>query len=186
MKLRYPGLGGEILKALGANPVTLPGLEIVPALADGRLDGAEWVAPWLDMDLGLHKVCSYYYAPGFHEPSHTAELLFNQRVWDKLSPAHRAILETCAWGESMDMQAQFYHENARALDRLKAVKSVQVLRYPNDVVKAFRQKTPQVIRAAVDGDALAQKVHDSYYGYLRQQLRWAELSERAYWQTRYL
>ena len=65
-------------------------------------------------------------------------------------------------------------------------KTLQVLRYPNDVVKAFRLKTPEVVRAAVEKDPFAKTVHDSYYGYLRQQLRWAELSDRAYWQARYI
>ena len=186
LKLRYPGLGGEVLRALGATPVTLPAIEIISALRDGRIDGAEWVSPWPDLDMGLHQVCNYYYAPGFHEPGHTAEMLVNQRVWEKLSSAHKAILETYGWGEFMEMQAHFYHENARSLDRLRSIKTLQVLRYPNDVVKAFRLKTPEVVRAAVETDPFAKTVHDSYYGYLRQQLRWAELSDRAYWQARYI
>lgn len=185
LKLRYPGLGGEVLRALGATPVVLPAVEILPALADGRLDGAEWVSPWPDLDMGLHKVCNYYYAPGFHEPGHTVELLVNQQVWDQLSVTHKAILETVGWGEIMEMQAHFYHENARALDRLRQIKNLQVLRYPNDVVKAFRLKTPEVVRAAVEKDPFALAVYDSYYAYLRQQLRWAEWSDRAYWQARF-
>ena len=48
--------------------VTLPGSEIVPALKSGAIDASEWVGPWLDMAMGLHKAAGYYYYPGFHEP----------------------------------------------------------------------------------------------------------------------
>ena len=61
----------------------------------------------------------------------------------------------------------------------------QVLRLPNDVTRAFRQITPQVLREAVQGDALAQEIHRSYTAYLQNQLRWAEVADRAYWQARY-
>jgi hypothetical protein len=50
-----PGLGGEVLRRLGATVVNLPGGEIVPALRSGAIDASEWVGPWDDMHLGLHK-----------------------------------------------------------------------------------------------------------------------------------
>jgi TRAP-type mannitol/chloroaromatic compound transport system substrate-binding protein len=68
LRYRMPGLGAEVLRRLGAIVVTLPGSEIVPALKSGAIDASEWVGPWLDMALGLHKAASYYYFPGFHEP----------------------------------------------------------------------------------------------------------------------
>jgi TRAP-type mannitol/chloroaromatic compound transport system substrate-binding protein len=83
------------------------------------------------------------------------------------------------------MLAQFNHENARSLQTLRQFKSVEMLRLPNDVTRAFRQITPQVLREAVQGDALAQEIHRSYTAYLQTQLRWAEVADRAYWQARY-
>jgi TRAP-type mannitol/chloroaromatic compound transport system substrate-binding protein len=43
----------------------------------------------------------------------------------------------------------------------------------------------EVLRDAVQGDALAQEIHRSYTAYLQNQLRWAEVADRAYWQARY-
>ena len=68
LRYRMPGLGAEVLRRLGAIVVTLPGGEIVPALKSGAIDASEWVGPWLDMAIGLHKAAGYYYYPGFHEP----------------------------------------------------------------------------------------------------------------------
>ena len=56
LRYRMPGLGGEVLRRLGAVVVTLPGGEIVPRFKSGAIDASEWVGPWNDMALGLHKV----------------------------------------------------------------------------------------------------------------------------------
>ena len=186
LKLRYPGLGGEILRRLGAEPVTIAATDIVPALRSGRLDGAEWISPWNDMQLGLHEVCNYYYVPGIHEPGHTMELLINPDVWAKLSPLHQDMVQTASWLEYSEALGQFNHENARSLDVLRKLKNVEVLRLPNDVIRAFRKLAPEVIRDAVQGDELAGEIYKSYANYLQSQLRWAELADRAYWQARYI
>jgi TRAP-type mannitol/chloroaromatic compound transport system substrate-binding protein len=186
LRLRYPGLGGEILRSMGAEPVMLPAIDIIPALNSGRLDGAEWVSPWGDIEMGFQDVCNYYYAPGFHEPSHTLELIINQSVWSRLSQVHRSILETICWGEYIETQAQFDYENSNALDQLKKIKNLQILRFPNEIVKEFRKRAPEVIRSVAEADPFSRLVHDSYYQFLRKQLRWSELAERAYWQARYI
>jgi Bacterial extracellular solute-binding protein, family 7 len=55
LRYRMGGLGAEVLRRLGAIAVTLPGGEIMPALKSGAIDASEWIGPWLDMALGLHK-----------------------------------------------------------------------------------------------------------------------------------
>ena len=64
LKARYPGFGGEILKALGATPVLMPLGEVFPAMQSGALDAAELATPWFDMGYGLYKVAKFYYSPG--------------------------------------------------------------------------------------------------------------------------
>ena len=68
LRYRMTGPGAEVLRRLGAIVVTLPGGEIMPSLKSGAIDGSEWIGPWPDMALGLHKVVRNYYYPGFHEP----------------------------------------------------------------------------------------------------------------------
>jgi TRAP-type mannitol/chloroaromatic compound transport system substrate-binding protein len=62
LKARYPGFGGEILKALGATPVLMPLGEVFPALQSGALDAAELATPWFDMGYGLFKAAKFYYS----------------------------------------------------------------------------------------------------------------------------
>jgi len=68
LRYRMPGVGGEVLRRLGAVVVNLPAGEIIPSLRSGAIDASEFAGPWVDMALGLHKAAKYYYYPGFYEP----------------------------------------------------------------------------------------------------------------------
>ena len=89
LRYRMPGLGAEVLRRLGAIVVTLPGGEIVPALKSGAIDASEWIGPWLDMAIGLHKAAGYYYYPGFHEPGSGFSVGINKRVWESFDASDR-------------------------------------------------------------------------------------------------
>ncbi len=61
LKMRIPGMGGEVLKRLGGTPVNLPGGELFTAMQTGVLDATEWVGPYNDLTFGFHKVAKFYY-----------------------------------------------------------------------------------------------------------------------------
>ena len=48
LKFRIAGLGGEVLRRLGATPVLTPPAEVFPAMAAGPVDAAEFIGPWND------------------------------------------------------------------------------------------------------------------------------------------
>lgn len=96
LKIRMPGLGGEVLRRIGAAVVTLPASEIFAAFESGTIDATEWIGPWNDLAFGLHKVAKYYYYPGFHEPGPTLSMGFNKGFWDSLSDGERAIMRAAA------------------------------------------------------------------------------------------
>src|SRR5438067_5438048 len=77
LRYRMPGLGGEVLRRMGATVVLTPGGEIMTALKTGAIDASEWVGPWADIALGLDQVADYYYYPGFHEPGTSVTLGIN-------------------------------------------------------------------------------------------------------------
>src|SRR5262245_61335376 len=67
LKFRIGGLGGMILAKLGVVPLQIPTADIYPSLERGAIDAAEWIGPYDDEKLGLHKVAKYYYYPGWWE-----------------------------------------------------------------------------------------------------------------------
>ena len=59
LKMRIPGLAGKVYATLGVDVKLLPGGEIFPALERGVIDAAEFVGPYQDRRLGLHKAAKY-------------------------------------------------------------------------------------------------------------------------------
>ena len=64
LKMRIPGLGGEVLRRAGGTPVTTPVSEIFTALQTGVIDATEWVGPYNDLTNGFHTIAKYFTTPG--------------------------------------------------------------------------------------------------------------------------
>ena len=118
LKMRIPGLGGEVLRRAGGTPITLPGSDIFTALQTGTIDATEWVGAYNDVAFGLHKAARYYYYPGWHEPGPGLETMINKAAWASLPPDLQSIVETSCQAITTDMVAEYTHGNAYALQQL--------------------------------------------------------------------
>src|SRR5262249_62223135 len=90
--VRSLGLGGEVYRRLGATPQTTSPGEILTSLQSGVLDGAEFVGPGTDIALGLYRVASLYYGPGFNKPNGTGECIISAKAWASLDDEMKAIV----------------------------------------------------------------------------------------------
>lgn len=165
LKMRAVGLGGKVMAKLGTAITLLPGAEIVPALEKGAVDAAEWVGPILDQKLGFAKVAKFYYYPGWQEPNAQAELMINKKAWDSLPKDLQGIMAAVAAELNDWSYAQFEVRNSKALAEMKKeVPDLQVKRLPEDVLKAMRKATVEVLNeeAAADKTGDFKKVMDAY------------------------
>lgn len=183
--VRFPALGGELFRAVGAEPRLTSGAEIGPMLQSGELDGAEWVSPWVDLQYGMQNYCRYCYYPGVHEPGHTMELNIALPVWDSFDDHTKALFKIAASAESSTVPVEFAARNAEAVVQLIDEFQVEFLRLPNDVVRAMRLAVPGVLDDFMAGDAFSQTVQTSYMDFMTKLGRWAEFSERAFWRARF-
>ncbi len=150
LKIRMPGLGGEVLNRLGATTVNLPGGEVFTALQSNAIDATDWVSPYNDLAFGLHKAAKFYYYPGWQEPQAVLELLINQKALDSLPADLQAILSEAARAASQDMMDDYVYHNALALDELKQ-QGTQLKRFPDEVLDAMQRESALVL-----GDLAAQ------------------------------
>lgn len=180
LKMRIPGLGGEVLKRVGGEPVSLPGSEVFSALQMGVIDATEWVSPFNDLALGLNTVAKYYYYPGWHEPGPTTELIVNQAAWDSLPADLQAMVETTAQAINEDTLSEFTARNSEALKTLVDKHGVELRRLPDDVLASLHQASRDVLRESVAGDPLAQRIYDSYTTFLDEVRAYHAISEQAY------
>ncbi|MCW8836963.1 MAG: TRAP transporter substrate-binding protein [Rhodospirillales bacterium] len=186
LKIRMPGLGGEVLRRIGAAAVTLPGGEIFPALQSGAIDATEWVGPWNDLAFGFYKVTKYYYWPGFHEPGSTLSVGINKGVWDGFSKSDQDLVTSCAYAENNYMYAEFNARNGDALDTLRNKHGVVLKQFPDEVMKAIGDASGVVMSEVAKTDEITGKVYKSFIDFRKKALGWTSYAERAYMQARLL
>ena len=162
LKMRIPGMGGEVLRRAGGTPVTLPGSEIFTSLQTGAIDATEWVGPYNDMAFGLQKAARYYYYPGWHEPGPTLECIVNKDAWDALPPDLKKIIELANKAVNVDMQAEFTHGNALALQQVMDDPNVEIREFPSEVLDRFEELTEEILEEAAAADPAFAKIKRSF------------------------
>ncbi len=184
LKMRIPGLGGEVLRRAGGIPVLLAGGEIYTSLATGAIDATEWVGPYNDLAFGLHKAATYYYYPGWHEPGTVIEAMVNKEAFDALPADLQAIVVQGARAAYLDMLADFTTKNNQALDTLINEHNVQLRRFPDDVLLKLRALSVEVLNEEAAKDPMTAKVYAAFTAYAKQVAAWNKISEQAYLNTR--
>jgi TRAP-type mannitol/chloroaromatic compound transport system substrate-binding protein len=96
LELNVQGLAASVLRQLGGEPRGLPPADIAAALADGRLDGAEWAGPMASLAAGLHQAARFVTSRSFAPAGSAYTLGVRRGLWEEFSTADRAILEACA------------------------------------------------------------------------------------------
>ncbi len=184
LKMRIPGLGGEVLRRAGGTPVTLPGSEIFTALQTGAIDATEWVGPYNDSSFGLHKAARYYYYPGWQEPGPGLETIINKDAWDSLPADLQEIVSTTCQAITTDMAAEYTNGNARSLQQLKNDPNIELRRFPPEVIELLRSITQNVVDELMASDPAAAKIGKAYFDYLDIVSANSRIAEQAYLNTR--
>ena len=184
LKMRMPGLGGEILRRLGGTPVSLPPGEILTALQSGAIDATEFLGPFSDMGLGFYKVAKVYHYPAFHEPNGAGELLVSRKVWDALNNEQRRAIEVACSAEAARTLAEHTWRNAKALKVLKEKHGVRVTAYPADVLAAARKIADEVLADLAAKDALSGKIVTSWLAARDHLAPWNDVALRAFLNAR--
>ena len=180
LKMRIPGLGGKVYAKFGVNVILLPQQEIFPALERGVIDAAEWVGPLYDHSMGLHQAATYYYSPGWHEPSTANELTINMKSWSSLPKELQLMVEHAAYKLNVNNLAEFDARNGEFLDKIKAGGKVQFRQLPNDVLKSLYNEAEKINQEVADSDPDARKVYESYKKFRNGVRQWHNLNEVAY------
>ncbi len=182
-----PGLGGEVLRRLGAAVVNLPGGEIFPALQSGTIDGTEWVGPWHDLAFGFYKVAQFYYWPGWHEPGTTGEVMINRQVWEGLTergagadPGRDRGRGVARVRRDQRPERRLAQGPGRAAQRPACAASTTTL------LKEIGRVSGEVVAEVGASDPLTQKIYDSYMDFRAKSVGWAAIADQGYYNARSL
>ncbi len=183
LKMRIPGLGGEVWKRVGGVPVQLAGGELFTALENGTIDATEWVGPYNDKAFGFQKIAKYYYYPGWQEPGAMLEFTINKEVWEGLPPDLQAIIKYAARAVNQDMLDEYTARNNQALQALLA-EGVIVRPLPDSVMAALRKASSEAVAELAASDPAAERVYQSFKDFENGVVAYHKISEQAYMDAR--
>ena len=119
--MRIPGMGAEVLRKLGEkeNPnivnSKIKGDDIVNQHILGKINAAEWVNLYDDINAGLYPKFNYFYYPAWWEPSTTFEIQVNFTEWNELPSNYRAIFKSACWEVYLNLLAEYDDKNSLKL-----------------------------------------------------------------------
>ena len=182
--MRIPNLGGRVIARAGGTSVLTPGADIYAALERGVIDAAEWIGPYDDMTLGLHKTARYYYYPGWHEPGTTTAFGFNKKAYEGLPIELQRMLDHAVAAVDVYGHRDHHAKNAIALDRLRTEfkGKVEVLLLPAPVLRDLRKLAGEVVKAESERSPMGKRVHASFTKFQALVGPWDHAAESAYQQ----
>jgi TRAP-type mannitol/chloroaromatic compound transport system substrate-binding protein len=181
LKMRIPGLGGKVLERAGGTAVLSAGSEIYTNLERGVIDATEWIGPYHDLRMGFPDIAKYYYYPGWHEPGSTLEIMVNRQAFLALPEWLQEVVRSAALRLHSWVLAEFDARNAIHLEDIRKDTTVQILRFPPEVLQRLRTLTRDVLNDLIAGDPLSRKVHNAYFDFYRKVTPWSEISEKEYY-----
>ena len=177
IKMRFFGLGAQVMQKLGVNTQLMAAADIYPALERGVIDATEFSMPTIDVALGFHQIAKNNYYPGWHQQVSVSELLMNRAEWNKLSEQHKKIIQL-ALGETI---AHTYFEteakNPEVMVQMKEKHGVNNRRWSDEQLKAFEKAWLDVLSEESAKDPLFKKVADHYQSWRKTYKIWGDAQE---------
>jgi TRAP-type mannitol/chloroaromatic compound transport system substrate-binding protein len=175
LKIRFAGLGGEVLQRAGASVTLIPGGEIFQALEKGAIDASEFSMPAVDQTLGFDKVAKFNYFPGWHQTYTAFHLIVNKAVWDGFEDQTRAMFDVAC--SATTLQSLSRGEAIQgAVIRGFADKGVQAQRVPEEMLKALAAITEEVMAEQSAADADFKRVYESQQAFVEDYQSWKGLA----------
>ncbi len=176
LKMRISAFAGRVLAKVGLVAQTLPAGEIYQALEKGTIDASEWIGPYDDLRLGLHRVAPYYYYPAWWEGSTQFSIYINAEKWNSLSKEYQAIVAQAAAAAHVQCQARYDARNPAALKQLIA-EGAKLMRFPKDVMDAAFKASREVYAELDEKNPNWKKIFPDYSSFLAQQVQWQSVAE---------
>lgn len=179
LKMRIPGMGGQIMAKLGVIPQTLAGSDVYPALERGAIDAAEWVGPYDDERLGLHKAAKHYYFPGWWEGGPQLSIYVNLSKWNSLPEHYRIAFETVCAEANVNMLADYDCKNPPALMRL-VKQGIKLHPFPKDVMDAARKAAFDLYDDEARKNPNFARIFRAWKQFRDTEIQWFKLAEGAF------
>jgi TRAP-type mannitol/chloroaromatic compound transport system substrate-binding protein len=160
LKMRFLGLGANVMQKLGVQTQLLQAGEIFQALQLGTIDATEFSMPAMDYTLGFHQVAKFYYFPGWHQMATLTHLFISEAKWAEMSDTQKAIVKTTCDAQMLNEFADSEASQHKVLNELKT-KGVQIKFWDKQFLDLFYEKWQEVAKEQAEKSADFKKAYDS-------------------------
>jgi TRAP-type mannitol/chloroaromatic compound transport system substrate-binding protein len=144
LKMRFFGLGANVMQKLGVQTQLLQAGEIFQALQLGTIDATEFSMPALDLSMGLHQAAKHYYFPGWHQLSSMQHLIISKAKWDELSDAQKEAVRAACDQTTIHMLAEGESKQVAAIKEIQS-KGVTTHYWTPEILAAMRKAWGEVV-----------------------------------------
>lgn len=176
-RYRTAGAATWVLRRIGAAPTLVPGPEVFPILERKGIDGAEYLDPVGNYQLGFHKIARYVIYPGIHAPGGSYELLMKKETWDEFSPDIQQKIQMACDSLVLRAYASLQRNNALAMKSM--AESNELVELDLEVIDAIRKAGREWVEERIKeekakGTDWVERFAKSYYEFLDM---WTEHSD---------
>ena len=174
LKMRFFGLGAQVMQKLGVSTQLLAAADIYQALERGVIDATEFSMPTMDIKLGFHQIAKFNYFPGWHQLVSCSEFLMNKKEWDALPDAYKAMIEVAGKAQVAHTYAESEAMQFDVMAEMRDKHKVQVKRWSDQDLAAFEKAWLEVIKEESAKDAVFKKVADHYLDFRKKYAIWGD------------
>lgn len=155
LKIRSTGTMLEYLAAAGSSPQQIAGPEIYQAISTGVVDGAHWGAAIGALSMKFWEVAKFHMKPalGFANDAYIVNVAALEKLPADLRLQFLSLIEERYFRRSVE----YLHQEAVALTTGKAKMDVEVVRFPDDVMKKFAAASKEILKKETSKGEVANK-----------------------------
>jgi TRAP-type mannitol/chloroaromatic compound transport system substrate-binding protein len=174
LKMRFFGLGAQVMQKLGVSTQLLAAADIYQALERGVIDATEFSMPTMDLKLAFHQIAKFNYFPGWHQLVSCSEFLMNKKEWDALPDHYKAMIEVAGKAQVAQTYAESEAMQFDVMAEMRDKYKVQIKRWSDEDLAAFEKAWLEVIKDESAKDATFKKVADHYLEFRKKYAIWGD------------
>jgi len=174
LKMRFFGLGAQVMAKLGVSTQLLAAADIYPALERGVIDATEFSMPAMDVKLGFHQIAKYNYFPGWHQQVSCSHLLMNKAAWDALPDHYKAMIEVAGQAQIAYTYAETEAFQFDVMAEMRDKHKVQVKRWSDKDLATLEKTWLEVLKEESAKDPLFKQIADHYLDFRKKYAIWGD------------